>query len=135
MRAKQIGVMLWTVLLGSSVVPSEAGASRRDTKAVRLWTRTTAPNVAVFDSLDRVAWPAAKACYDSTVVGDPAWRKHYNHKPAALERRMFPFGPTIQRWEQLWLVTYGGAPSGPAVEVIIGPDGKVDSTKASFSMK
>jgi hypothetical protein len=137
MRPRQIGVIWWTVLLGfSAMVSLGAGAPRRDVKnPAQWWTRATTPDVALFDSLDRVAWPAAKACYDSTVVGDPAWKRHYNHKPAPLERRTFPSGPTIRHWEQQWIVLYGGASSGPGVEVVIGPDGKAASARASFSMK
>ncbi len=137
MRARQVVVILWTVLLSYSLAASvSAGAPRRDIKnPVQFWTRTTAPNVALFDSLDKIAWPAGKACYDTTVVSDPAWKKHYPHKPVTLERRMFRFGPTIHRWQQQWVVTYGGASSGPGVQVVIGPDGRVASAKATLSMK
>jgi hypothetical protein len=114
-----------------------AAAPRRlDAKhPVEWWTRSTAPNLALFDSLDRIAWPAGKVCYDTTVVSDPAWKKHYGHKPVSLERRMFRFGPTMCRWQQAWVVTYGGASSGPGIQVVIGPDGRVASAKASLSMK
>ncbi len=137
MRARRIVVILWPLLLGFAVAAlAGAGTPHRDIKnPVQFWMRATAPNVALFDSLDRIAWPAGKVCYDTTVVADPAWKKHYGYKPTSLERRMFRFGPTIYRRQQLWIVTYGGASSGPGIQVIIGPDGKVVSARASLSMK
>jgi hypothetical protein len=137
MRARRILVILSVSLIGFGVAAS-AGARtpHSDIKdPVQFWTRDTAPNVALFDSLDRIAWPAGKVCYDTTIVADPAWKRHYGRKPASLERQMFRVGPTIHRWQQQWVVVYGGTTSGPGIEVVLAPDGKVVSTRASLSMK
>ncbi len=137
MRAFVVIAGLWIGVVSLGAVGSSgATPPPRDTKhPVEWWTRSTAPNVALFDSLDKIAWPAAKARYDTTIASDPAWRKHYGTKPVKLERRMFRFGPTIRRWEQHWVVTYGGASSGPGVQVVIAANGRVESTRASLSVK
>ncbi len=133
MQARQVIVMVVVLVVGFAAGARADAVPKRPPDAklvIHWWTRATAPDTALFDSLDAIAWPVAKACFDSTAAADWARSRRRGPQPKPLERSKV--GPLLYRENGLWVVSYCG---GPMARVIIGRDGKVVWAEASVFAK